>query len=287
VKKEAGKKIIVGGGILVLALIFLFSSKFFRKTFDSHQFLTQLKEQIIEENWLESEDDRKLVLKKEQGKFSGFDWINQEGQVELVSGYFLEYNPFGNSFTRPDPNIAGGAEKIKNYLLAKGFKVNDDNTYFDQNEQSFWAKENALGGRLGLEKGEIKCLLSPYFLAFINGGLTLNCGDLSQSTTPAIYQEIYAFANPQNDLKFKLTIDNYTDEFAVGGTGGGGGGAASLWKKENGQWRTLQTTQMAWDCQILLDNQVPASLINQCLFYDQPAYEEQNYPDLYQQTLGQ
>ena len=295
VMKKLGKLIIV---LLVVVVIFFLFFKL--KTllsplsgpFDDYQFLTDLKEKIIKEDWLDSKNYDGLTLEKEEGKYAGFDWINKNNQVELVKAYSLYYNPFGNSFTYSDPTIADGAEKIKEYLLNNGFKLNNQNTFFMENEESFWAKENGGGGRLGFERGAAKCILTPLFLSssFGKSGFVFACGDSSSNITPSVYQEIYNLQNPENDLKMKVNIDNSTDNFAVGGISDGIGGAALLWKKEDGKWKVIDSTQMAWDCQILIGNQVPPALFSnpetECIYYDQ-SQGSRNYNQLYQETFGQ
>lgn len=302
--KKGGNKIVfllLGVVLLVLlflflitALVLIFKPKIplpFQKSFDNQQFLTQLKEKIIQEDWLNTKDYTALTIKKQEGEFAGSDWINKNNKVELVKGYSLLYNPFGNDYTQTDPAIPDGAKKIKSYLIAQGFKVNQKNTYFETNEESFWSIDKPCPGRVGFEKDDLKCVFST-ISGLATSGFTLNCADLSKTSTPVIYQEIYASTNPEdNPLSQQITIDNYLDNFAVGGISSGMGGAAVIWKNENGKWEVIDGTQMAWNCQVLLDNKVPPSLFKnpetECLYYNQTDQTFQNYQKLYQEKFGQ
>jgi len=284
-KKKARNILITLSAVALLSFLLLKLS-FSPKSFENYQFLSDLKQKMIKEDWLKTDDYQLLKIEKDEGKFKGFDWLNEQGEVELLKGYYFNYDPFNQRYTQPDENIPLAAKKTKDYLVKKGFQVNTKNSFYE-NEESFWAQKEASPGRLALEKGEVKCLLESGFLGLAESGFNLICNRLEIGATPPVYQELYQFVNPDGDLSLKLSLDKQVANFAVGGVGDSYGGAATLWKKEAGQWQVSQVTQMAWDCQKLLDDQVPPELIPSCLFYDQPDQDFLDYPQLYRQTFGQ
>ena len=278
--------ILLGGG-------FYFGQRFYQKEAKApstllnpqkvaENFMKDLKDKIVKEDWLKIEDYSKISFGKSEGEYKGFNWLDEKNEIHLIKGVWITYDPKDYSIgdTPPNKEIINGVRGIHSYLLKKGFALNERNKYFHGTEDEFWQSENL--GQIAYARSNIKCLLSTPF-NFTEDGFTVECGDILISHTPEVYRKIYNGANPDRYLGFKLFIKNVVGNFAIGSSGGPGGGAWSIWKKENGEWESLQSTQMGWSCNTLLDNKVPLSLFEkpqeeECIFYECWECEEKGCP---------
>lgn len=275
------------------------------------KFMSQLKDKIVQEDWLKIGDYSKVTLGQHEGEYGGFDWLNEESEIELIKGFWISYDPqdFSIGDTPPNEDVINGVKRIHSYILEKGFTLNERNTYYfvDATEEQFWNSECA--GQIAYEKGSIRCyLFTP--IDFTEGGFSVGCGDALKSHTPYAYRAIYNLANPERWPGYGVHINRIVENFARGGVGSccAPGGAAVIWKEENGKWKEVFATQMAWSCSVLLDNKVPPSLLTgtfeDCVFYEcyecegdacgdlkdecerQAAGEEFIYKELYEEQFG-
>lgn len=81
--------------------------------------------------------------------------------------------------------------------------------------------------------------------------------------------ELLPFINPTKDPNVVFQIIRNIDNFVhliIGDINGGG--AHSIWKKEGEKWQSLLTTQDAWECEIVMKENIPHDLVdNQCYYY--------------------
>lgn len=207
--------------------------------------------ETTDSNYLDSYNDLKDYIKtscsnikiddinhQETGR--GFFWLKDDN-----SPLYLEGNSFYINYDE-DGKDKECFDLLKIYF-DKNFISNDLNSQKDSTT--------------AYEKDEIKCILDTN---------ALDCGIYTENEKSSLHQELYPFINPKNDLNTLFNISKTEGDFAIIGIGARlGGGYMSIWKKEDTKWSELFGTQDAWDCQKVLENEVPASLIdNSCFDYE-------------------
>lgn len=253
--------------------------------------MRDIREKMVAEDWLKTKDYSTVVLKQysrtpspleeiEAGDYSGFDWIGDDDNVALVSGWTLEHT--ASAFSPGDfltgERVAYALSAIRSELLQHGFTRSDRNSYTCQDEQDFWSTEEGKGGaggvgEIGFEKGTVKCILGrPHLSGQLDkDSFTLTCGDSIGRLTPPLYQAFYAHINPSRDPMIGGMIKKAAGGFAIGTSNAKfctGGGAWTLWKIKDRIWTSIQTTQMGWSCTTLLENKVSPAVVGGCIFYE-------------------
>lgn len=81
--------------------------------------------------------------------------------------------------------------------------------------------------------------------------------------------ELLPFINPKNDPDVIFDINKTVGNFSYISIGSKSGpGVATIWKKEGEKWRGLLSTQDAWECDIVMKENIPPALIdNSCFYY--------------------
>jgi hypothetical protein len=82
-------------------------------------------------------------------------------------------------------------------------------------------------------------------------------------------EELYPFINPEKDPNFVFKITKTEGNFAYVEFGSRvGGGAVAIWKKEGAIWRKLLATQDSAECETVMKENIPPSLVyNDCFYY--------------------
>lgn len=269
-------------------------------------------------------DNNYLEATDENPKEGGFNWIIGS-KIKVIAGKVLKISEFKTEegsysyipfFTKDD--VKRAIEEINKYFTSNGFTINEDNIYKNEDDTfSFYLR------RIGFESGNIKCVL---YIETTPGSVTgeedfeVSCGDIIKNLAPQIYQQIIndlLLEEKNNDNNFNiqgfststLVIYKVLDNFAKGYKGPS---QETIWKEENGRWKTAVVSYPAgWDCNELLKNKIPPEIIEKlpstesgdqqgekkrlCEFFDNPCIEYENFCDrcsscdyekIYQQKWG-
>jgi hypothetical protein len=182
-------------------------------------------------------------------EYSGFPWIDQNKEIELIKGY--QWYIFGTPGDYSQSVIDNCINTIT-VCLEENFVSNTENTDIDEKIFSF-------------ERGDIKCVfrIQPNDFQYFE----LSCGDITKNTTPVFYREIYNFLNSAVDLSKRVEIIETEGNFAIANTGTGYG--YFLLKKVGDKW--IEVTDLGEaeiDCDIVFNYGVPPSLVNNiCIYY--------------------
>jgi hypothetical protein len=182
-------------------------------------------------------------------EYSGFPWIDQDKEMELIKGY--QWYLFG---TQGDysQSVVDNCINTITACLEENFVSNTENTDIDKK-------------MFGFERGDIKCVfrIQPDDFQYFE----LSCGDITNNITPVFYREIYNLLNPEIDLSKRVDITEMEGNFVITNTGTGYG--YFLLKKVRDKW--IEVTDLggaAIDCDIVFDFGIPPSLIdNTCIYY--------------------
>jgi len=92
--------------------------------------------------------------------------------------------------------------------------------------------------------------------------------DLEKQKLENLKVELLPFINPKNDPDVIFEINKTDENFAYISIGSKTGpGVATIWKKENEKWRKLLATQDAWECEIVINEKIPPTLVDNTCFY--------------------
>jgi len=92
----------------------------------------------------------------------------------------------------------------------------------------------------------------------------------------SIDKELYPYINPQNNPNLKFEIINNENDYYMVSSGDGISAGNQIWKKENGKFRLLMSGEGLWNCEIMIQENIPALLTNyEC--YDEKTYESKRY----------
>jgi len=112
-------------------------------------------------------------------------------------------------------------------------------------------------------------LLIIFFFFYFNTDLRQS--DDNQNTpdlTDSIKQELLSTINPDNDPAITVEVKKAEGDFALITIGENQGGHVSIWKKENDLWQQILSTQDQWECEVVIQENIPPSLVdNSCFYY--------------------
>jgi len=243
-------------------------------TFDIKNFLDEIEAKIKKEDWFKSLALYETGIRYEsETDFEGFDWINDNNERELIKeyGYRLDLAVSTTTFQELINNGEEAVSKLEKVLSEKGFKKNERNTYFCNNEKGLM-----YGGRLAFERGNIKCVIDLY-TDYFKTRFDIGCGDILERPTPNIYREIYNFFFGKKDLNSSknfrdivLPVRVITNNFGTFALVAFPDitcpsikhSLFSILKKEKGNWKEISNFGGLdfLSCRTLLENKVPPDI---------------------------
>lgn len=146
---------------------------------------------------------------------------------------------------------------IDTFFNTNNFQKDNSNSYIDNTDARMGKTI-----KMGYIKGNLKCLIT--FQPQTDPFCHLFCGIIDQKQTEW-RKELFSAINPNNSKDVTFVVDNMVDNFAIVGYEN----AAHLWKKENGQWKVLSSTQDAFECKAVIGEKVSPILANNCCYFDE------------------
>ncbi len=242
-----------------------------KEKIDFNDFIEQLRNLL--NNYCLTEDGE-ITEEKHESKYSGFAWLDENNEPQLIRGYdFITpitftydedpgsfgYNFISQAHASSNSKLEAYERCITNIIeyMDDNLYRNDKNTRIDK-EKGF----DALDQLWGFEKNKVVCLVynSDYW-----SQLVVRCGNKDNSKTPKEYSGIYNVINPDNNPWIWFNLSDIVGNFAIGGYRHTG----VILERIDGEWQELTRFQ-DWPlpCEIVLERDVPPSLVDyECMSY--------------------